>query len=689
MYVHDLRDADGSCGGKAVGLGKLLAAGLPVPPGFVIDDRAFRSVVGELVIADTGDIGHVLEEAAQRIATARLPPELVDEVGARAQELGHLVMVRSSATIEDTAAGAAAGVFSSRAAVPVDEVWDAIRAVWTSALTPLAAAYARKRGGAIAVGVIVQEYVAGTSLVVYTRPPGHPTSHEVLVQRADHVSRHSRDDLPREIEHQHAALLALRAETALELPAGVDVELVQLRKQSGFDVAIETMVVQARPILHPAPRTLSAPPPPVLAPLADGRTWTWDVAHNPDPLSVAQQGLVERVERAGIAPWSLRVCAGFLYSSPRGEELPVVRDATELRTRANELEARLERTIAVDADQVLPLAEAIERFLAFYAIWAREMSPLISAARTVLPRTLREQGSAYPDAIAAALIQRSASAVEVTLRAAARGKLDEHDVIARLGVLAPAWDVVAPTFAERPGLLHDAIARAKVPPPPPPPAVERRSGQYAAPAIAEGLEAVIEVARVAADLAERDDVLFARAQYLVRRALLARASELKLRGDDIFWLPLDETLSATSIDPDDAQRRAAGARAAAERASQWQMPIVVGADAEPTGPVLRGTGTGPRIAGRVVRFASLASAVAVGPGDIVVTRAVTPALAVLVAGCAALVSETGGLLDHGAALARELGIPCVVGCRDAWTRLTDGMLVTVDGDAGTVTPSST
>ena len=71
--------------------------------------------------------------------------------------------MRSSATIEDGAAGAAAGVFSSRRAVPVAEVWDAIRAVWTSALTPLAVAYARRRGGRdpIAIGVIVQEYVSG------------------------------------------------------------------------------------------------------------------------------------------------------------------------------------------------------------------------------------------------------------------------------------------------------------------------------------------------------------------------------------------------------------------------------------------------------------------------------------------------------------------------------------------------
>jgi phosphohistidine swiveling domain-containing protein len=698
MYVHDLREADASCGGKAVGLGRLIVAGLPVPPGFVIDDRAFRDLIGDLAITDHTTIGHVLERAAERIATAPIPAELEREVRERARELGHVVAVRSSATIEDSAAGAAAGVFSSRTAVPVGDVWAAIRAVWTSALTPLAAAYARRRGEAqpiVAIGVIVQEYIAGTPLVVYTRPPGQPSSHELLVQRADHVSRHSRDDLPREIEHQHAAVLALRAEQALGLPAGVDVELVQLRKQSGFDVAIETAIVQARAILHPQARALTPPPPAILAPLADGRTWTWDVAHNPDPLSVAQLGLVERVERAGIAPWSLRSCAGFLYSASRGEESPVVRDADELRARAVELEARLERTLAVDDHGAPNLAEAIERYLAFYAIWARDLSPLISAARAMLPAKLRAHGSAFPDAIAASLVERPASTVEAVLRAAARGELEEHEVEARLGALAPAWDVAAPTFAERPGLLRDAIARAKLPQVAAPKPPLRRSSEQPVPAqqiaalsYADELAAEISIARVAADLAERDDMLFARAQWLVRRAVLARGAELGLRGDDAFWLPLDELVAATSIDPVDAHRRAAAARAAAERATGWQMPIVVGGEPVAEGEPLRGVGTGPRVAGRVVRFASLASAVAVGAGDVVVTRAVTPALAVLVAGCAALVSETGGLLDHGAALARELGVTCVVGCRDCWTRLTDGMLVTVDGDGGTVTASS-
>ncbi|HUS29423.1 MAG TPA: PEP/pyruvate-binding domain-containing protein [Kofleriaceae bacterium] len=665
VWVHDLRDAhDARCGGKARGLATLIGAGVDVPPGFVIDDRAFRNIVGELKIDDVGDIGHALAQAAERIASARIPDELMAAVNDRVGELGHLLAVRSSATIEDQAAGAAAGVFSSRGSVHVDELWDAIRAVWTSALTPLAAAYARRRGGELSIGVIVQEFVIGVPTVVYTRPPGQPESHEILVQRNDHVSRHSRADLPREIEHQHAAVLAMRVEQILAMPSGVDVELVQIRKQSGFDVAMETVVVQARPIVHPKPNALTPPPPNVLAALDDGRTWRWDVAHNPDPLSPAQQGLVERVERTGIAPWSVRVVAGFLYSASRGEPAPSVGEPAAFAARAAELEARLEKTLHVEGTPTV--AEAIERYLAFYALWARELSPLIAAAKAAAP------ASAF-------VVGTRPSSVEATLLAAARGDISEEDVERQLGCLAPAWDVAVRTYAERPGVLRDAVARARV-------ALTKHADIVPLP-VEQTPE--MKLARLAGELAERDDALFARAQLLVRKALLARGKEAGV-GEDIFWLPLDEAAATKALDPIDARRRAAGARAAAERAARWQMPLVHPTTEQPateqsSAIQLRGVGTGPRVGGRVVRFASLASAIAVGAGDVVVTRAVTPALAVLVAGCAALVSESGGLLDHGAALARELGIPCVVGCRNAWSQLADGMLVTVDGEGGTVT----
>jgi phosphohistidine swiveling domain-containing protein len=685
MFVRDLRDADPACGGKAVGLARLIAAGLPVPQGFVID--AFRDIVGELEISDPESVGHVFGEAAERIMTARLPPELDAEVRERARGLGTSFAVRSSATIEDGPAGAGAGVFSSQTEVPLAELWTAIRIVWATALTPLAAAYARHRSAGIAIGVIVQEFVDGERITVYTRPPGRPDADEILVQHGEQLTRFHRAD--RDPPNQallalhHAALLALRAERAIDAIAGADVELVQRHIRHAEDSVIETWIVQARPIVHSADRTRPAPPPFVLLPLQDGRVWTWDVAHNPDPLSTAQAGLVERVEQAGYSAYSLRVCGGYLYTSPRESiDLPSVTTERELADRSVVLEAELERALA-SWPPASP-SEAIERYLAFYRIWATQLAPLITAARAVLPRALRESGHADPDAIAARLIGHRPSAVEVTLACAARGELDEREVMLQLGALSPAWDVAVPTFGERPGLLADAITRAKQ-------AAEtatdpRSTGHASQPLPAAPPEYVhfaeqIALARAAADLAERDDAYFSRAQFLVRKALLARAEVLGISAEDVFWLPIEELVA---IDPDAARRRASAERAAASRAAHWQMPVVVGGSDVPRGAALRGVGTGPRVAGRVVRFATLASAVAVGAGDVVVTRAVTPALAVLVIGCAALVSETGGLLDHGAALARELGIPCVVGCRDAWSRLDDGMLVTVDGEQGTV-----
>ncbi|MBC7978386.1 MAG: hypothetical protein H7138_25660, partial [Myxococcales bacterium] len=203
----------------------------------------------------------------------------------------------------------------------------------------------------------------------------------------------------------------------------------------------------------------------------------------------------------------------------------------------------------------------------------------------------------------------------------------------------------------------------------------------------------VDLARAAADAGETDDLWFARAQWMVRRALLAHAAALGLRDDDVFWLPLDALIAGAIHDPEDAHRRASAARGAHARAAEWDMPHIVhgelrdARDANDTrapGEALHGVGFGTRVVGRVVRFASLAAATPVGRGDVVVTRAITPALAMIVDGCAALVSETGGLLDHGAALARELGIPCVVGCAGAWSQLGDGVVVTVDGDAGQV-----
>jgi rifampicin phosphotransferase len=72
-------------------------------------------------------------------------------------------------------------------------------------------------------------------------------------------------------------------------------------------------------------------------------------------------------------------------------------------------------------------------------------------------------------------------------------------------------------------------------------------------------------------------------------------------------------------------------------------------------------------------------------GDVLVTESTTEAFNILLPLLGAIVTDSGGLLSHSAIVAREYGIPGVVGTRDATDRIPDGTVVRVDGDAGEVT----
>ena len=72
-------------------------------------------------------------------------------------------------------------------------------------------------------------------------------------------------------------------------------------------------------------------------------------------------------------------------------------------------------------------------------------------------------------------------------------------------------------------------------------------------------------------------------------------------------------------------------------------------------------------------------------GDVLVTESTTEAFNILLPLLGAIVTDSGGLLSHSAIVAREYGIPGVVGTREATVRLADGARVRVDGDAGEVT----
>ena len=71
-------------------------------------------------------------------------------------------------------------------------------------------------------------------------------------------------------------------------------------------------------------------------------------------------------------------------------------------------------------------------------------------------------------------------------------------------------------------------------------------------------------------------------------------------------------------------------------------------------------------------------------GEVLVARLTAPAWTPLFGRAAAVVTDGGTLAAHASLVAREYGIPTVVGAGDATLRLRDGQTVTVDGGAGTV-----
>lgn len=112
-------------------------------------------------------------------------------------------------------------------------------------------------------------------------------------------------------------------------------------------------------------------------------------------------------------------------------------------------------------------------------------------------------------------------------------------------------------------------------------------------------------------------------------------------------------------------------------------------DAAVADNVLTGSPVSP---GKVTALASLVLSPAefdkMRPGTILVCPTTTPAWTSLFPQAVGLVTNIGGILAHGSIVAREYGIPAVLGIEGATEQIRDGQLITVDGDRGTVTLES-
>ncbi len=104
-----------------------------------------------------------------------------------------------------------------------------------------------------------------------------------------------------------------------------------------------------------------------------------------------------------------------------------------------------------------------------------------------------------------------------------------------------------------------------------------------------------------------------------------------------------------------------------------------------TTPILTGTSASPGIGTGPVRIIKSANEIGkVKKGDVLVSTMTSPDFVPAMKRASAIVTDQGGATSHAAIVSRELGIPCVVGTKDATKKLKDDFMITVDGTKGLV-----
>ncbi len=189
--LAELRGLDAEAfGGKSSALGELIAADIPVPPGFAVSTSAYQAFLdaaglGAMIDAamtrvspdDVDSVGTASHSIGQAMRSAAVPDDVCAEVSQRYAELGEPpVAVRSSALGEDSQEATFAGQQETYLWVRgADHVADAVRDCWVSLYSPPAITYRARLGDAAAapaMGVAVQTMVdAEVSGVMFTCNP--------------------------------------------------------------------------------------------------------------------------------------------------------------------------------------------------------------------------------------------------------------------------------------------------------------------------------------------------------------------------------------------------------------------------------------------------------------------------------------------------------------------------------------
>lgn len=233
--------------------------------------------------------------------------------------------------------------------------------------------------------------------------------------------------------------------------------------------------------------------------------------------------------------------------------------------------------------------------------------------------------------------------------------------------------------------------------------------------VVDEFESLLAISQVAVVLTEDHGFwLDSQSVYEMRRIIVEVGRRLVEAGvidqpDDIFYLQMDE-IRASVAELSEGDRRELIEERRGEMAHFGGIipPLKLGMDYGPppeglisrtfakfegehlpqesdaTGPLEGNPGSPGKIRGPAKVIRSLAEAGKLQSGDILVAPTTSPPWTPLFVTAGGIVTDTGGVLSHCAVVAREYRIPAVVGTGSATSRIKDGQILEVDGDAGIV-----
>jgi pyruvate,water dikinase len=414
----------------------------------------------------------------------------------------------------------------------------------------------------------------------------------------------------------------------------------------------------------------------------------------------------------------------------------------ELVAHLDDTWARMRRVWELHFVTVLPVYLAISEFDELYRGLFPDAGPLDSYKLLEgLPNMTVEVGQelwklsrrALADGeVVAALERAPVDGVVGALKSSRGGRAFLRELRAYLDVYgrrADKWTIVAPSWTEDPTpvveQLRDLVRRSDADAPS---VVTKQAAAGREQAVAEArerlagypeavvaqFEALLHAAQVATAITEDHNFWIDNMSiHHLRAVLLEGGRRLVADGalaaaDDVFFLEPEE-LRATLAQPGSDLRGAVTARAAERDRQRSLVPPPVLGTTPPAPPAddafgrfvakffgvppaapedeneLRGApGSAGVVRGTARIIRSISEAGRLQAGDILVAQTTAPPWTPLFATVAAVVTDTGGALSHCAVVAREYGIPAVVGTAMASTVIPDGATIEVDGTAGVV-----